>query len=96
MSADYDRGNHPDGAGRQIAAILMSGDRTSALRGLGMPALVIHGDADPMIDISGGRATAAAIPGARLWVIPGLAHDIPPALFDEIADAVAVLAKQAE
>jgi pimeloyl-ACP methyl ester carboxylesterase len=96
MSADYDRGNHPDGAGRQIAAILMSGDRTHALRGLGMPALVIHGDADPMIDISGGRATAAAIPGARLWVIPGLGHDIPPALFDEIADAVAVLAKQAE
>ena len=96
MSADYDRGNHPDGAGRQIAAILMSGDRTSALRGLGMPALVIHGDADPMIDISGGRATAAAIPGARLWEIPGLGHDIPAELFGEIVDAVAVLAKQAE
>jgi pimeloyl-ACP methyl ester carboxylesterase len=96
MAADYDRGNHPDGAGRQIAAIIMSGDRTSALRGLGMPALVIHGDADPMIDISGGRATAEAIPGARLWVIPGLGHDIPSALFDEMADAVAVLAKQAE
>ncbi len=96
MSADYDRGNHPDGAGLQIAAILMSGDRTAALRGLSMPALVIHGDADPMINISGGRATADAIPGARLWVIPGLGHDIPAELFGELADAVAVLAKQAE
>jgi pimeloyl-ACP methyl ester carboxylesterase len=96
LSADYDRGNHPDGAGRQIAAILMSGDRTAALRGLSMPVLVIHGDADPMIDVSGGRATAAAIPGARLWEVPGLGHDIPAELFDEIADAVAVLAKQAE
>jgi pimeloyl-ACP methyl ester carboxylesterase len=96
ISADYDRGNHPDGAGRQIAAILMSGDRTAALRGLSMPVLVIHGDADPMIDVSGGRATAAAVPGARLWVIPRLGHDIPPALFGEIADAVAVLAKRAE
>ena len=96
MSADYDRGNHPDGSGRQIAAILMSGDRSAALGALKMPVLVIHGDADPMVDISGGRATADAIPGARLWEIPGLGHDIPPELFDEIADAVAVLAKQAE
>lgn len=60
-----------------------------------MPVLVIHGNADPMIDMSGGRATAEAIPGSRLWVIPGLAHDLPPALFGEIADAVAVLAEQA-
>src|SRR5215472_16025445 len=96
MSADYDRGDHPDGSGRQIAAILMSGDRTAALRALQMPVLVVHGDADPMVDISGGQATAEAIPGARLWVIPGLAHDIPAALFGELADAGAVLAKQAE
>jgi pimeloyl-ACP methyl ester carboxylesterase len=96
MSAEYDRGNHPDGSGRQIAAILMSGDRTAALRELRMPVQVIHGDADPLVDVSGGRATAAAIPGARLWEIPGLGHDLPPELFDEIADAVAVLAKQAE
>ena len=96
MALEYDRGNHPDGAGRQIAAILMSGDRTADLGRLGMPVQVIHGDADPMIDVSGGRATAAAIPGARLWVVPGMGHDIPPELFGEIADAIAVLAKQAE
>jgi pimeloyl-ACP methyl ester carboxylesterase len=92
MSAEYDRGNHPDGAGRQLAAILMSGDRTAALGALSMPVLVIHGVADPMIDASGGRATAAAIPGARLWVVPGMAHDLPQALFGEIADQVATVA----
>jgi pimeloyl-ACP methyl ester carboxylesterase len=96
MSADYDRGNHPEGSGRQIAAILMSGDRTAALGRLTMPVQVIHGDADPLVDVSGGRATAAAIPGARLRVIPGLGHDLPVQLFGEIADAVAVLAKQGE
>jgi len=94
-SAEYDRGNHPAGAGRQLAAILASGDRSAALRTLALPVLVLHGDADPMVDVSGGRATAAAIPGARLWVVPGLGHDLPPALFDEIAGAVAALAEQA-
>ncbi|MGH3302342.1 MAG: alpha/beta fold hydrolase [Streptosporangiaceae bacterium] len=92
MSAEYDRGNHPDGAGRQLAAILMSGDRTAVLGSLSMPVLVIHGDADPMVDVGGGRATAAAIPGARLWVIPGMAHDLPDTLFGAIADEVAALA----
>jgi pimeloyl-ACP methyl ester carboxylesterase len=95
MSAEYDRGNHPEGAGRQIAAILMSGDRTAALGTLPMPVLVIHGEADPMIDVSGGRATAAAIPGARLWVVPGMAHDMPDVLFGAIADEVAALAGRA-
>jgi pimeloyl-ACP methyl ester carboxylesterase len=95
MSAEYDRGNHPEGAGRQLAAILMSGDRTAALGALSMPVLVMHGDADPMIDVSGGRATAAAVPGARLWVIPGMAHDLPDVLFGAIADEIGALATQA-
>jgi pimeloyl-ACP methyl ester carboxylesterase len=95
MSAEYDRGNHPDGAGRQIAAILMSGDRTAALGSLSMPVLVIHGEVDPMIDVSGGHATASAIPGARRWVIPGMAHDLPEVLFGAIAAEIAALAAQA-
>ena len=96
LSAEYDRGNHPEGAGRQLAAILMSGDRTAALGALSLPVLVIHGDADPMIDVSGGRATATAIPGARLWVIPGMAHDLPAALFGPIADEITTLATLAK
>jgi pimeloyl-ACP methyl ester carboxylesterase len=52
---------------------------------------VIHGESDPLIDPSGGRATAAAVPGARLWTIPGMGHDLPPELFGEFADRVAAL-----
>ncbi len=57
-----------------------------------VPTLVIHGESDPLVDPSGGRATAAAIPGAELWTIPGMGHDLPPELFDQVADRVAALA----
>ena len=63
--ASYDRGIHPDGTARQLVAILASGDRTEALRRLDVPTVVIHGTDDPLIDVSGGKATAAAIPGAE-------------------------------
>jgi pimeloyl-ACP methyl ester carboxylesterase len=53
-----------------------------------VPSLVIHGDGDVLIDPSGGRATAAAIPGAGLLVVPGMGHDLPPVLWDTIVDAI--------
>ena len=87
--AAYDRAFHPDGTVRQTVAIINQPDRTPALRGLELPTLVIHGDADPLVDPSGGRATAEAVPGAELWVIPGMAHDLPPALFGEISGRIA-------
>ena len=40
---------------------------------------MIHGEDDPLIVLSGGEATAAAIPGAKLVKIPGMGHDLPPA-----------------
>jgi pimeloyl-ACP methyl ester carboxylesterase len=83
-AADYDRGFHPSGTVRQLAAIIFQPDRTSSLAGVGVPALVIHGEADPLVDPSGGKATAAAIPGARLKLIPGMGHDLPPELFGEL------------
>ncbi|MHB8465779.1 MAG: alpha/beta fold hydrolase [Acidimicrobiales bacterium] len=85
----YDRGFHPSGTGRQMVAVLSSPDRTPGLGQLTMPTLVIHGEDDPLVDVSGGRATAAAIPGARLKLIPGMGHDLPPALFDELVDDLA-------
>jgi pimeloyl-ACP methyl ester carboxylesterase len=88
-AAAYDRGFHPAGALRQTIAVLASPDRTPALRGLTIPTLVIHGESDPMVDASGGKATAAAVRGATLWVIPGMGHDLPPDLFPEIANRVA-------
>jgi pimeloyl-ACP methyl ester carboxylesterase len=88
-AASYDRGFHPDGAARQLVAIASAPDRTEALRAVRCPTLVIHGEADPLIDCSGGRATAEAIPGADLWMIPGMGHDLPAELFAPIAERIA-------
>ena len=79
--AAYDRAFHPSGTARQLAAVMSQPDRTPALANVRVAALVIHGDADPLVDPSGGKATAAAIPGARLKLISGMGHDLPPALF---------------
>ena len=70
-------------------AIIASGDRTPRLRSLSVPTLVIHGAADPFVDPSGGRATAAAIPGARLVEIEGMGHDLPRPLWPQFADLIA-------
>jgi pimeloyl-ACP methyl ester carboxylesterase len=91
-AAAYDRAFHPAGSARQLVAIVSSPDRTPALAKVEVPTLVIHGESDPLVDPSGGRATAEAVPGASLWTIPGMGHDLPPALFEEVADRVAALA----
>jgi len=84
----YDRAFYPEGAGRQLAAMLASGDRTERLRGLAVPTLVIHGLQDILIQPDGGSATAAAIPGAELIELPDMAHDLPPHLWPLIIDAI--------
>ncbi|GAC1536736.1 MAG: alpha/beta hydrolase [Acidimicrobiales bacterium] len=88
-AASYDRAFHPVGTGRQLVAILASGDRTDALGQLAVPTLVIHGEADPLVDVSGGKATAAAIPGSTLHLIPGMGHDLPAGLWERITDDIA-------
>ena len=84
----FDRGRSPAGGARQLAAILASGDRTSLLRRIAAPTLVIHGKADRLVRPSGGRATAKAISGARLLEIPGMGHDLPPEVWPQIFDAI--------
>jgi pimeloyl-ACP methyl ester carboxylesterase len=84
----YDRSFYPEGFARQLVAIVASGDRTERLGSVSVPTLVIHGADDPLIDVSGGEATAGAIPDARLVVIPGMGHDIPRALWPKIVDAI--------
>ncbi len=86
--AAYDRGYCPEGTARQLAAILGAADRTEGLRQVTMPFLVIHGEADPLVTVSGGKATAAAVPGSELVVIPGMGHDLPEAVWDQIIDAI--------
>lgn len=92
----YDRAFDPMGMMRQAMAVLASGDRTPRLRGLDVPALVIHGAADKMCDVSGGRATAAAIPGAELLVIEGMGHDLPRALWPQFATAIGEVVARGE
>jgi pimeloyl-ACP methyl ester carboxylesterase len=85
----YDRAFHPAGALRQLVAIMASPDRTPGLQDLSIPTLVIHGESDQLVDPSGGKATAAAVPGAELWMVPGMGHDLPSELYEEIASRVA-------
>ncbi|MEC3954258.1 alpha/beta hydrolase [Nocardia sp. CDC153] len=93
----YDRGVDESAMMRHFLAVLASEtDRTDQLATLRVPTLVIHGLDDPMIDVSGGRATAAAIPGARLVTYPGLGHSLPPELFSAFADEIAALVAEAE
>ncbi len=93
--AVYDRSFRPAGFARQYAAILGSGDRTAGLGAVTVPALVIHGEDDPLIGVSGGRATAAAIPGAELIVVPGMGHDLPRVLWPQLIDAIEANARRA-
>jgi pimeloyl-ACP methyl ester carboxylesterase len=91
----YGRGIHPAGAARQMAAIVTAKDRTAQLRQIRVPTTVIHGARDPLVNVSGGQATAAAIPGAELVILPGMGHDLPRALWPRIIDAIVRTAARA-
>jgi pimeloyl-ACP methyl ester carboxylesterase len=93
---DVERSNYPAGFARQMAAIYANGDRRAKLASITAPTVVIHGAADPLVPIEGGRDTAASIKGAELIEIEGMGHDLPLALVDRIADAVAAVAKRAK
>jgi pimeloyl-ACP methyl ester carboxylesterase len=84
----WERGLNPAGVMRHMLAVLTQPNRAKALRSLRIPATVIHGMQDRMVHVSGGRATAQAIPGAQLLLIPGMGHNLPPELFETFRDAV--------
>jgi pimeloyl-ACP methyl ester carboxylesterase len=84
----FDRCFDPAGRARQVMAITASGSRTAALHDVDVPTLVLHGDADGLIDPSGGRRTAEAIPGARFVLLEGMGHDYPPQYWARIVDLV--------
>jgi pimeloyl-ACP methyl ester carboxylesterase len=82
-AAAYNRCFCPEGVGRQMHAVMADGSRSEALAELDLPALVIHGSRDTLIDPSGGRRTAEVIPGARYVEIDGMGHDYPPPVWKE-------------
>lgn len=79
---------------RQTAAVVAAGDRRAELNSVTAPTLVLHGDDDPLILPEGGRATAEAIPGAQLVTYPGMGHDLPQALWTDMAERIQALARR--
>ena len=93
---DVERAFYPVGFLRQYAGVMASPERRAKVATITAPTVVIHGEADPLVPVTGGRDTAAHIPGAELRVIPGMGHDIPPALYDTIVDGVMSAAARAK
>lgn len=84
----YDRSFYPEGVARQMAAIAAHGNRRPALEALDLPALVIHGAADPLVPVEGGHDTHQALKGSKLKVVEGMGHDLPEPLWPEIVEAI--------
>jgi proline iminopeptidase len=92
----FARGYYPAGTARQLLAIVASGDRRRELARITAPTLVIHGREDPLVRVAAGIDTARHIPGAKLMIIEGMGHDLPPALFPGMLDAIAAHCREAE
>ena len=92
----FDRASTPNASARHLAAVTAHGNRAPRLAAVTAPTLVIHGTADPLVSIEGGRETAKSIPGAQLVEIDGLGHGIPPALWTRLAELIAAHTQKAE
>jgi pimeloyl-ACP methyl ester carboxylesterase len=92
----FDRGYDALGMQRQGLAVVATGDRTARLRSLQVPTLVLHGAADIVCDVSGGRATAAAVPGAELVILEGMGHSLPQELWPELATRISEFVHRTE
>lgn len=90
----WERGLNPRGVRNQFMAILATGGFARRLRRVRCPTQVIHGGSDPLIRPAGGRASAKAIPGARLAMIDGMGHDLPPSVLPRIADLIDAVATE--
>ena len=90
------RAYHPAGVLQQLLAIVASGDRRALLGKITAPTLVIHGAEDPLLPVSAGRDTARHIKDAKLMVVNGMGHDLPPGLLPRLVEAIAAHCAQAQ
>jgi pimeloyl-ACP methyl ester carboxylesterase len=90
----FDRAFYPAGMGHQLLAIVSSPSRSDALRQLDINTLVVHGDVDPLVKVSGGERTAEVIPGAELLILEGMGHDLPSYYWPQVIEAITSLASR--
>lgn len=96
IALSLDRSINPPAFKRHMAAVLHDGDRSEELRGVQAPTLVVHGLDDPLVPVECGQHVAECIPDARLEMIPGMGHDLPPGLLPELARLISEHARDAE
>lgn len=95
LNAAKQRSYSPAGVWRQTCAILATPDRTAKLQQLSLPCLVLHGDIDPLVPVECGMATAKAIPGSTLKILPGMGHTLPEQLWTEMIDSIVAVSESA-
>lgn len=95
VAESYDRAFYPQGAARQLMAIIAYGNRKSRLASITAPTLVIHGVEDPLVPVEGGKDTAEAIPGAKLLLIDKMGHSLPKEAWPQIVEAISAHTRKA-
>jgi len=95
LQRGIERSLYPVGFARQMAAIVSNGDRREKLKRVTAPTTVIHGEVDPLVHLEGGKDTAASIIGAELIIVPGMGHDLPPFVLDQVTAAILATAARA-
>lgn len=91
----FERSFYPVGVARQMAAVAANGSRKPALQQLDVPALVIHGQDDPLVPIDGGIDTHEALRGSKLMLIEGMGHDLPRQIWPRVIGGIAELTRSA-
>ena len=94
VQKEFERSNYPAGYLRQMAAAWISPNRKKLLQTIKVPTLIIHGNQDTLVNVSGGIETAKHIPDAKLVRFEGMGHTLPAALLETFVDLIDETARQ--